>query len=61
MVATQLLQILGLLLAGGLLLAWVGWNMWRDLRAQQKSGDGGGRSHAAPKKPKTILSALIQI
>ena len=61
-VATQLLQILGLLLAGGLLLAWVGWNMWRDLRAQQQAEETAEDDpNAAPKKPKTILSALIQI
>lgn len=29
--ATQLLQILGLVLAGGLLLLWVCWKMWREL------------------------------
>lgn len=32
LVATQLLQFIGLLLAGGLLLAWVAWKMYRDLR-----------------------------
>jgi YjbE family integral membrane protein len=31
---TQLLQIVGLLLAGGLLLLWVCWKMWRELRTQ---------------------------
>lgn len=31
LVATQLLGIIGLLLAGGLLLLWVSWKMWRDL------------------------------
>ena len=30
---TQLLQIVGLLLAGGILLLWVSWKMWRELRA----------------------------
>src|SRR4249919_2618583 len=30
---TQLLEIVGLLLAGGILLLWVCWKMWRDLRA----------------------------
>ena len=30
--ATQLLQIVGLLLAGGILLLWVCWKMWRELR-----------------------------
>ena len=28
----QLLQIIGLLLAGGLLLLWVCWKLWRELR-----------------------------
>src|SRR3546814_10095261 len=31
--ATQLLQVIGLLFAGGLLLLWVAWKMWRELRA----------------------------
>lgn len=31
-VAAQLLGIVGLLLAGGILLLWVCWKMWRDLR-----------------------------
>ena len=30
--ATQLLSVVGLLLAGGILLAWVCWKMWLDLR-----------------------------
>ncbi|MGE0716370.1 MAG: TerC family protein [Alphaproteobacteria bacterium] len=32
-VTTQLLAIIGLLLAGGVLLLWVCWKMWRELRA----------------------------
>lgn len=31
LVVTQLLQIVGLVLAGGFLLAWVAWKMWREL------------------------------
>jgi YjbE family integral membrane protein len=30
--ASQILQIIGLLLAGGILLLWVCWKMWRELR-----------------------------
>jgi YjbE family integral membrane protein len=30
-IATQLLQVLGLLLAGGILLLWICWKMWREL------------------------------
>ncbi len=33
MVTTQLLAIAGLLLAGGILLLWVCWKMWRELSA----------------------------
>ncbi|MET0364850.1 MAG: YjbE family putative metal transport protein [Sphingobium sp.] len=31
LVVSQLLQIVGLILAGGLLLLWVAWKMWREL------------------------------
>jgi YjbE family integral membrane protein len=31
-VTTQLLKLVGLLFAGGLLLLWVCWKMWRELR-----------------------------
>ena len=34
-VTTQLLQIVGLLLAGGILLLWVCWKMWRELRTSR--------------------------
>jgi YjbE family integral membrane protein len=37
LVTTQLLAIVGLLLAGGVLLLWVCWKMWRELR--MNSGD----------------------
>jgi YjbE family integral membrane protein len=36
---TQLLQIVGLLLAGGILLLWVRWKMWRELRAGHAQHD----------------------
>lgn len=32
LITTQLLAIVGLLLAGGVLLLWVCWKMWRELR-----------------------------
>jgi YjbE family integral membrane protein len=34
LITTQLLGVVGLLLAGGLLLLWVCWKMWRELREQ---------------------------
>ena len=33
---TQLLQIVGLLLAGGILLLWVCWKMWRELNTSHE-------------------------
>jgi len=33
LVTTQLLSVVGLLLAGGILLLWVCWKMWQELRA----------------------------
>jgi YjbE family integral membrane protein len=33
LVTVQLLQVLGLLIAGGVLLLWVCWRMWRDLKS----------------------------
>src|ERR1700709_1751270 len=43
-ITTQLLKLVGLLFAGGLLLLWVCWKMWRELREQ-----GRGESAAAPR------------
>lgn len=57
-VTLQLLQIIGLLFAGGVLLLWVCWKMYRDLM----SGSGHGHEEvAAPAKPKTLRQAMIQI
>src|SRR4051794_37809077 len=52
-VATQLLQVVGLLLAGGVLLLWVCWKMWRGVRgpappARQLAVAPGGRGAAPP-------------
>ena len=44
LVATELLAVVGLLLAGGLLLLWVCWKMWRDLRAQGRAEDAEGQA-----------------
>jgi len=39
-IATQLLQFLGLLLAGGILLLWVCWKMWRELHTASHAQTG---------------------
>jgi len=35
-ITTQLLKLVGLLFAGGILLLWVCWKMWRELRSSVK-------------------------
>lgn len=39
-VTTQLLQVLGLILVGGILLLWVSWKMWRELRDGHAQEEG---------------------
>ena len=65
-VTTQLLQIIGLLLAGGVLLLWVSWKMWRELRQSHEEDeavdvleDDGGADTAGPRK--TLSQAVWQI
>ena len=56
--ATQLLAITGLLLAGGLLLLWVCWKMYAELRQVEdaSAGDGAGTG-----REKTLTQAIVQI
>jgi YjbE family integral membrane protein len=50
LVVTQLMQLVGLVFAGGLLLVWVAWKMWRELRAGGNGEDGEtAAGKAAPK------------
>jgi len=58
-VAVELLEIVGLLLAGGILLLWVCWKMWRELRSGQHHHDGIAADATA--KPKTFAQAALQI
>jgi len=56
LLVTQLMQIVGLIFAGGLLLLWVSWKMYRELRpsADQSAGspevEGDERTGMAPAK-----------
>jgi YjbE family integral membrane protein len=54
-IALQLLAIIGLLLAGGLLLLWVCWKMFRELRRPHGHGTVGDV------KKKTLGQAMVQI
>ena len=48
LVVTQLMQMVGLVFAGGLLLVWVAWKMWRELR-EDVGGEDDPVAKAAPR------------
>ena len=63
LIATQLLKITGLLVAGGLLLLWVAFNMYRELRPSRviTADDPSTVTVEGPPPSKTFLQAAVQI
>ena len=77
LITTQLLAIIGLLFAGGVLLLWVCWKMWRELREQAQTREGEAAleeatgididadkiidSPTAGARPKKFRDAFLQI
>ncbi len=70
LLTVQLLQIIGLLLAGGILLLWVSWKLWRELRAQSQQQHaarniaamaGGEPVDNARAPEKSLRAAVTQI
>ncbi|MFA4893503.1 TerC family protein [Brevundimonas sp.] len=77
LITVQLLAIIGLLLAGGILLLWVCWKMWRELQEQRTHDQaeaeaeletalsahhgGGPPPEALGLKRKSFGAALLQI
>jgi len=69
LITTQLLGIIGLLFAGGLLLVWVCWKMWRDLRAQAEDDrtdadavlDSDPTTEPTDRPAKSFKDAFLQI
>ena len=60
LVVTQLLQIVGLILVGGLLLLWVAWKMWRELRHTNESAGSPeieGDEHSGLRPAKSFAGA----
>ncbi|MBB3933205.1 YjbE family integral membrane protein [Kaistia hirudinis] len=64
--ATKLLGVIGLTLAGGILLLWVCWKLWRELRSQAHQDEEAellAAAEASASRPggKTLGQALRQI
>jgi YjbE family integral membrane protein len=60
LVVTQLLQVVGLVLAGGLLLLWVAWKMWRETHHGGESAGSpevAGDEHSGLKAAKSFAGA----
>jgi YjbE family integral membrane protein len=56
-IAVSLMQVIGLRLAGGILLLWVCWRFWRDIR----SGGHGGHGASMMATGATLRRAVLQI
>lgn len=65
LLVTQLLQMVGLILAGGLLLLWVAWKMWRETRQAHSVIDGPGSddftAHGTPRPAKSFAGAAWSV
>ncbi|MEW6020409.1 MAG: TerC family protein [Pseudomonadota bacterium] len=69
LITTQLLGIIGLLFAGGLLLLWVCWKMWKELREQAAADEADAEAvldddpttEPRARPVKTFRAAFIQI
>ena len=57
--AVQVLNVVGLTLAGGLLLLWVGWKLWREIAQSAAAVPADGQE--APGRTKTFRQAVTQI
>ena len=71
LVAAQLMTIVGLMAAGGVLLLWVAWKLWRELKENQSSQQTSSSSEALSEgeesptvfvpERKTLRQAIVQI
>ena len=68
LITTWLLGVIGLLLAGGILLLWVCWKMWRELREQithdQANAQAcldGEQPEPSAKPAKSFRQAFLQV
>jgi YjbE family integral membrane protein len=59
--AVQLLQIIGLMLAGGILLLWVAWKLWREIQLAKSHKEQEELGIPIIHQPKSFGAAIVQI
>jgi YjbE family integral membrane protein len=60
--ASKLMVVFGLTLVGGLLLLWVAWKLWRELRVERDNGADKNRTGKNDSiEPKVLHKAVVQI
>jgi len=61
LLTVQLLAIKGLALAGGLLLLWVCWKLWQELREASDISEASDSEETSGHENPPLLSAIFQI
>lgn len=63
LIVTWLLGLVGLIFAGGLLLLWVAWKMYREIRGGDHAGSPEieGDDHAGVRPAKSFLGAALSV
>src|SRR3546814_952076 len=61
LLVTQLMQIVGLVFAGGLLLLWVSWKMYRELHPAGAGESAGSPEISRSEEHTSELQSLMRI
>ncbi|MDB5699138.1 MAG: rane protein [Alphaproteobacteria bacterium] len=64
LIATQLLKVVGLLFAGGLMLLWVAWKLLREIRHQDRAPEDYSSAeieNSARRAPKSFRHTVTQV
>jgi YjbE family integral membrane protein len=56
-IAVNLLQVPGLMFAGGLLLFWVSWNLWREIVEANANAEESAEAGGTTEVPKLVVAA----
>ena len=59
LITVQLLQVIGLLLAGGVLLLWISWKLWRELRSRVLNTDNQNVAHQTKSTRQAVFQIII--